>query len=44
MKFKKVELQAFRAYEDKKDGTFDFLLPDGECANFIFRRLLQATG
>ncbi len=35
MKFKKVELQAFRAYEDKKDGTFDFLLPDGECANFI---------
>lgn len=36
MKFKKVELNAFRAYKNKENGTFDFTLDDGEkIANFI---------
>ncbi|HFU76466.1 MAG TPA: hypothetical protein ENK66_09500 [Arcobacter sp.] len=35
MKFKRVELHAFRAYKDKKDGTFDFTLSGGKIANFI---------
>lgn len=36
MKFKKVELNAFRAYKNKENGTFDFTLDYGEkIANFI---------
>lgn len=36
MKFKKVELNAFRAYKSKENGTFDFTLDNGEkIANFI---------
>jgi len=35
MKFKKVILHAFRAYKDKKYGTFDFTLTNDEIANFI---------
>jgi len=36
MKFKKVELNAFRAYKNSENGTFDFTLNDnGKIANFI---------
>lgn len=36
MKFKKVEIQAFRAYDKAKDGTFDFTRQeDGRSADFI---------
>ena len=36
VKFKKVELNAFRAYKNKENGTFDFTLDDdGKIANFI---------
>lgn len=36
MKFKKVEIQAFRAYDKANDGTFDFSRQeDGEYADFI---------
>lgn len=36
MKFKKVELNAFRAYRNSENGTFDFTLnDDGKIANFI---------
>ena len=35
MKFKKVEIQAFRAYNDVKDGTFDFTTKSNEVADFI---------
>ena len=35
MKFKKVTLHAFRAYENKENGTFDFTLPKDKIANFI---------
>lgn len=36
MKFKKVEIQAFRAYDKANDGTFDFSRKeDGEYADFI---------
>lgn len=35
MKFKKIELHAFRAYKDKEDGTFDFTLPEDDVANFV---------
>lgn len=36
MKFKKVEIQAFRAYDKVTDGTFDFSREeDGEYADFI---------
>ncbi|MBT2342258.1 MULTISPECIES: AAA family ATPase [Pseudomonas] len=35
MKIKKVSIQAFRAYNDIKDGTFDFSLEDGEPSNFV---------
>lgn len=35
MKFKKVEIQAFRAYNEVKDGTFDFLTKSNEIADFI---------
>lgn len=35
MKFKKVEIQAFRAYNEVKDGTFDFTTKSDEIADFI---------
>lgn len=35
MKFKKVEIQAFRAYNEIKDGTFDFTTKSDEIADFI---------
>lgn len=36
MKFKKVELNAFRAYKNKENGTFDFTLDnETKIANFI---------
>jgi len=35
MKFKKVEIQAFRAYDKLADGTFDFSDTDGDPADFI---------
>ncbi|ABG57334.1 DNA repair ATPase [Cytophaga hutchinsonii] len=35
MKFKKVEIQAFRAYDKVHDGTFDFTREDGKNADFI---------
>ena len=36
MKFKKVEIQAFRAYDKADEGTFDFAREeDGEFADFI---------
>jgi exonuclease SbcC len=36
MKFKKVELNAFRAYKNREDGIFDFTLDSaGRIANFI---------
>ncbi|MFY0256398.1 AAA family ATPase, partial [Chitinophaga sp. 30R24] len=35
MKFKKVEIQAFRAYDNVKDGTFDFLNSEDKNADFI---------
>jgi exonuclease SbcC len=35
MKIKKVEIQGFRAYKAKKDGTFDFIVNDNVISNFI---------
>ncbi|MDK4792706.1 MAG: hypothetical protein OC189_11830 [Acinetobacter sp.] len=35
MKIKKVEIQAFRAYKTKEDGTFDFNLSNNEPSNFV---------
>jgi len=35
MKFKKVEIQAFRAYNEVQDGTFDFITKSNEIADFI---------
>lgn len=35
MKIKKVIVEGFRAYQTKEDGTFDFSMSTGECANFI---------
>lgn len=35
MKIKKVEIEAFRAYKTKKDGTFDFINNSEEPANFV---------
>ncbi|MDN3548760.1 hypothetical protein [Mucilaginibacter aquaedulcis] len=35
MKISKVEIQAFRAYDELKDCTFDFTLPDGKTADFV---------
>ena len=35
MKFKKIEIQAFRAYNKVEDGTFDFITKSGEIADFI---------
>ncbi len=35
MKIKKVEIEAFRAYQSKSDGTFDFTNDRDEVANFV---------
>ncbi|MPQ71134.1 MULTISPECIES: AAA family ATPase [unclassified Pseudomonas] len=35
MKIKNVKIQAFRAYNSIENGTFDFLLKDGEPAKFV---------
>lgn len=35
MKIKKVEIQAFRAYKSKADGTFDFTNDGGVPSNFV---------
>lgn len=35
MKIKKVEIEAFRAYKTKTDGTFDFTNSSGEPADFV---------
>jgi exonuclease SbcC len=35
MKIRKVEIQAFRAYDKVGDGTFDFSLEDGQVADFV---------
>lgn len=35
MRFKKVEISAFRIYDQPADATFDFTLKSGEAANFI---------
>ncbi|GAA3945182.1 hypothetical protein GO495_31050 [Chitinophaga oryziterrae] len=35
MKFKKIEISAFRIYDNPKDATFDFSLSDNEVADFI---------
>jgi exonuclease SbcC len=35
MKIRKVEIQAFRAYDEVKDCTFDFTRENGDCADFV---------
>ncbi|WP_336931267.1 AAA family ATPase [Acinetobacter tandoii] len=35
MKIKKVEIQGFRAYKTKSDGTFNFKLNENDVSNFI---------
>lgn len=35
MKIKKVEIQGFRAYKTKQDGTFNFKLNENDVSNFI---------
>lgn len=35
MKIKKVEIQAFRAYDKVEDATFDFVSKGGDIANFV---------
>lgn len=35
MKIKKVEVQAFKSYLNKSNGTFDFTMPDGTVANIV---------
>ena len=35
MKINKVEIQAFRAYKTKENGTFDFTSEDNKPANFV---------
>ncbi len=35
MKIKKVEIEGFRAYKYKKDGTFDFTDQGGDPSNFV---------
>lgn len=35
MKIKKVEISAFRAYDNIEDSIFDFVLPDDEVADFV---------
>ena len=35
MKFRKVKIQAFRAYNKVEDGTFDFSLSNEQNADFV---------
>lgn len=35
MKIKKVEIEGFRAYKYKEDGTFDFTNDEGDPSNFV---------
>jgi exonuclease SbcC len=35
MKIKKVEIQGFRAYQDAQNSTYNFMLNDGNCADFV---------
>ncbi len=35
MKIRKVEIEAFRAFDQLTDSTFDFTLPDKSIANFV---------
>lgn len=35
MKFKQVEISAFRIYDNPADATFDFTLPEGGIADFV---------
>jgi exonuclease SbcC len=35
MKIKKVEIEGFRAYKSKADGTFDFISESGEPSDFV---------
>ncbi|UVL93519.1 AAA family ATPase [Pseudomonas siliginis] len=35
MKIKKVEIEGFRAYKTKEDGTFDFLTENGDPSDFV---------
>lgn len=35
MKIRKVEIQAFRAYDKVENGTFDFKIDEQQCADFI---------
>jgi DNA repair protein SbcC/Rad50 len=35
MKFKKIEISAFRIYDDPRDACFDFTTERGEVANFV---------
>jgi exonuclease SbcC len=35
MKFKQVEISAFRIYDNPADATFDFSLPEGGIADFV---------
>ncbi len=35
MKFKKVEISAFRIYDKSEDSTFDFTIDEGDIANFV---------
>ncbi|QUM90558.1 hypothetical protein HWV03_18055 [Moritella sp. 36] len=35
MKFKRVEIQAFKSYLDKRDGIFDFTVKGGEPADLV---------
>ncbi|WP_414890482.1 AAA family ATPase [Pseudomonas chlororaphis] len=35
MKIKKVEIEGFRAYKTKEDGTFDFIAESGEPSDFV---------
>jgi exonuclease SbcC len=35
MKIKRVEIQAFKSYLDKKDGTFDFTVNNGQTADIV---------
>lgn len=35
MKFKKVEISAFRIFDDPKDATFDLTIKSGEAADFV---------
>lgn len=35
MKIKKVEIQGFRAYQNAENSTYNFMLDDGNCADFV---------